>query len=167
MTDRIESSIVIERSYKAELEDIWALWTTKEGFESWWGPEGFRADVHRIEARMDGALHYDMVADTPEMIAAMKDMGEPGSTACSGRFSEFRPQQRIALSQIIDFLPGVEPYDSLIEVDFIPAPDGQVRMIVTLHQMHDAQTTNMQQQGFMSQLSKLDRRMAGRNKRES
>jgi hypothetical protein len=31
-------------------------------------------------------------------------------------------------------------------------------MIVTLHQMHDLQTTNMQEAGFMSQLSKLDRR---------
>lgn len=158
MTDRIESSIVIERSYKAELEDLWALWTTKAGFESWWGPEGFRADVHRIEGRLGGALHYDMVADTPEMIAAMKDMGEPSATACRGHFSEFKPQERVALSQIIDFLPGVEPYDSLIEVDFIPAPNEHVRMIVTLHQMHDAQTTGMQQQGFLSQLSKLDRR---------
>lgn len=158
MADQIESSIVIERSYKAELEDIWALWTTKEGFESWWGPEGFRADVHRIEARPGGALHYNMVADTPEVIAAMKDMGEPTSTACRGRFSEFRPQERLALSQIIDFLPGVEPYDSLIEVDIIRAQGGHVRMIVTLHQMHDVQTTQMQQEGFLSQLSKLDKR---------
>lgn len=158
MADQIESSIVIERSYKAELEDIWALWTTKEGYESWWGPEGFRADVHRIEARPGGALHYNMVADTPEVIAAMKDMGEPTSTACRGRFSEFRPQERLALSQVIDFLPGVEPYDSLIEVDIIRAQGGHVRMIVTLHQMHDVQTTQMQQEGFLSQLSKLDKR---------
>jgi hypothetical protein len=31
-------------------------------------------------------------------------------------------------------------------------------MIVTLSQMHDVQTTKMQKAGFMSQLSKLDRR---------
>jgi hypothetical protein len=31
--------------------ELWKLWTTKDGFESWWGPEGFRADVHTIEAR--------------------------------------------------------------------------------------------------------------------
>lgn len=158
MNDRIESSIVIERSYEAALEDLWALWTTKEGFESWWGPDGFRADVHRMEASPGGAIHYDMVADTPEAIAAMKAMGEPAITTCKGHFSEFRPGERLALSQIIDFLPGVEPYDSLIEVDFLPLAEGRVRMIVTLHQMHDAQTTRMQQAGFMSQLSKLDKR---------
>jgi uncharacterized protein YndB with AHSA1/START domain len=150
--------MVIERTYKAEPEELWALWTTKDGFESWWGPEDFRADVHRIEARLDGALHYDMVADTPEMVAAMKDMGQPSSTACRGSFSEFNPHERLVLTQVIDFVPGVQPYDSRMEVDFIPAAEGQVRMVVTLSQMHDAQTTEMQQQGFVSQLSKLDRR---------
>jgi uncharacterized protein YndB with AHSA1/START domain len=159
MGDNIEPAIVIERSYEAKLDDIWVLWTTDEGFESWWGPEGFRADVHRMEARPGGAVHYDMVADAPEAIAAMKAMGEPATTACRGHFSEFRPRERLALSQVIDFLPGVEPYDSLIEVAFAPAPDGRVRMAVTLHPMHDEQTSRMQQQGFMSQLSKLDRRL--------
>lgn len=157
MTDQIKTSIVIERIYKAEPEELWALWTTKEGFESWWGPKGFRADVHRIEARLGGALHYDMVADTPAMVTAMKNMGQPPSTECKGSFSEFRPCERLALTQVIDFLPGVKPYDSRMEIDFIPASDGHVRMIVTLGQMHDAQTTKMQQEGFTSQLSKLDR----------
>lgn len=158
MKDQIKASIVIERSYKAELEELWSLWTTKEGFQSWWGPEGFRADVHRIEAQPGGALHYDMVADTPEMVAAMQNMGEPTSTECKGSFSEFRPYERLVLTQIIDFLPGVEPYESRTEVDFIRASDGYVRMIVTLSRMHDAQTTEMQREGFTSQLSKLDRR---------
>lgn len=156
--DRIEASIVIERRYKAEIADLWALWTTRDGFESWWGPEGFRADVHLIEARLEGALHYDMVADSSEAIAAMKEMSAPASTSCKGRFSAFALHERLALSQVIDFLPGVNAYESLIEVDFAPMPDGYVRMIVTLHQMHDVQTTKMQQEGFMSQLAKLDRR---------
>ncbi|MCW6530848.1 MULTISPECIES: SRPBCC family protein [Sphingomonas] len=158
MTDQIQSSIVIERSYAADREALWALWTTKDGFESWWGPEGFRADVREIEAQPDGALHYAMVADAPDMVAAMKQMGQPTSTECKGRFSEFRPYDRLVLTQIIDFLPGVQPYDSTIEVDFIPAAEGKVRMIVTLHQMHDAKMTQMQRMGFTSQLTKLDKR---------
>ena len=43
-------------------------------------------------------------------------------------------------------------------MDFIPASSGHTRMVVTLSQMHDAQTTQMQREGFTSQLSKLDRR---------
>lgn len=163
MTDAIQTSIVIERTYKSEPEELWALWTTKEGFESWWGPEDFRADVRRIDANPGGALHYDMVAATPAMEAAMKNMGQPTSTECRGHFSEFRPCERLVLTQVIDFLPGVQPYDSTMEVDFIPASEGHVRMIVTLSQMHDAQTTQMQRNGFTSQLSKLDKRFGWRN----
>ena len=158
MNSQIESSIVIERAYEADVEELWDLWTTKDGFESWWGPQDFRADVHRIEARLGGTLHYDMVANTPAMIAAMKNMGQPASHPCRGSFTEFRPHERLVLTQLIDFLPGVEPYDSTMVVDFFPVAEGRVRMVVTLSQMHNAQFTQMQKQGFTSQLSKLDRR---------
>jgi len=158
MNDQIQSNIVIERTYKADPEELWELWTTKDGFESWWGPQDFRADVHTIEARVGGALHYDMVADTAEAIEAMQQMGAPTSQPCRGSFTEFRPCERLVLTQNIDFLPGVDPYDSTMQVDFFPADNGHVRMIVTLSHMHNAQTTRMQQEGFTSQLSKLDKR---------
>lgn len=162
MTDRIESSLVIERTYTAGLDEIWELWTTKDGFESWWGPQGFRADVHTIDARPGGTLHYDMVADTPEAIAAMKQMGQPSSTACRGKFSECRPRERLSLTQVIDFLPDVTAYDNTITVDLYPVDEGRVRMVVTLQQMHDATTTAMQREGMGSQMTKLDSRYGWR-----
>lgn len=152
--------IVVERTYRARVEDIWALWTTKDGFESWWGPVGFRADVHEIEPREGGALRYDMVADTPEMIEAMKQMGEPASHPTRARFSEFRPHERLAVTSVIDFLPGVAAYDSTMVVDFIPKGDA-VKMIVTLGPMHNETFTGMQLEGFTSQLTKLDDRFGG------
>ena len=33
-----QAVIVIERTYRAQVEELWALWTTMAGFESWWGP---------------------------------------------------------------------------------------------------------------------------------
>lgn len=158
MSDTIASSLVIERTYAANPEELWELWTTKDGFESWWGPQEFRTDVHTIEPRQGGALHYDMVADTPESAAAMESMGAPTTQPCSGIFSEFRPNERLVLTQVIDFLPGVVPYDSTIAVDFLAAALGRTRMVVTLSQMHDAATTGMQREGFLSQLHKLDTR---------
>jgi hypothetical protein len=38
-------TVVLERTYQARVEEQWALWTIKKGFESWWGPEGFRVKV--------------------------------------------------------------------------------------------------------------------------
>ncbi|HEX5261962.1 MAG TPA: SRPBCC domain-containing protein, partial [Phenylobacterium sp.] len=60
-----QAAIVIERTYRASVEDLWALWTTKAGFESWWGPEGFRVEVNVMDARLGGALDYEMIADAP------------------------------------------------------------------------------------------------------
>ena len=58
--------VVPERTYRAWAEELWDLWTTKKGFELWWGPEGFRVEVRTLEARTGGALHYDMIVDAPE-----------------------------------------------------------------------------------------------------
>jgi uncharacterized protein YndB with AHSA1/START domain len=151
------SNITIERTYKASLSDVWALWTTKDGFESWWGPEGFRVEVSRLDARVGGELHYDMIADAPEMIEAMKRMGQPVSHQTHGSFTELRPRDRLVLTHIIDFLPGVTPYESTIVAEFFPVGD-RVRMVVTLSPMHDEAFSRMQREGFTSQLTKLDRR---------
>jgi len=152
--------VVIERSYRASIEELWALWTTKEGFESWWGPEGFRVEVHEMQARVGGTLHYDMIADAPETVAAMKEMGRPISHETRGKFSELKPNERLVLTHVIDFLPGVTPYESRIDVDFVAVSD-KTRMVVTLYAMHDETFTGMQAQGFTSQLTKLDKRFGG------
>lgn len=152
--------VVVERSYRATLDEVWSLWTTKEGFESWWGPQGFRADVHVIEARAGGTLQYDMVADTPEMVAAMKEAGRPGSHPTTSTFTEVVPKTRLVLTNVIDFLPGVATYKSDIEVD-LSESGGTVRMVVTLEGMHNEAFSQMQKEGFTSQLTKLDTRFGG------
>jgi uncharacterized protein YndB with AHSA1/START domain len=154
-------TVVIERTYRATIEELWELWTTKGGFESWWGPEGFRAEVHAIEPRTNGKLHYDMIAETPEMVEAMKQMGRPGSHGTHARFSEFTPHKRLVLTHVVDFLPGVKTYESTIVAEFFPSGEW-VRMVVTLHPMHDEEFTRMSAEGLASQLTKLDRRFDGK-----
>lgn len=98
-----------------------------------------------------------MVADTPEMIAVMKQMGRPASHPTHARFTEMKPRERLAITNVIDFLPGVATYESVIGVDFASQGD-RVRMVVTLDPMHSDEFTKMQEQGFTSQLTKLDTR---------
>jgi uncharacterized protein YndB with AHSA1/START domain len=151
----------LERTYRVPIEDLWELWTTKAGFESWWGPEGFRVEVHALEARAEGALEYDMIAHAPDSIAAMKRMGQPLSHGTRGRFAEFKPlERRLTLVHVIDFIPGVEPYESTIKVDFHPSGD-HARMVVTLHPHRGPHWTKMSAEGFRSQLTKLDKRFGG------
>ena len=152
-----DQKVVIERTYRATIEELWALWTTKDGFESWWGPEGFRAEVHAIEPRVNGRLHYDMIAATPEMVEAMKQMGRPSSHETRAQFSELSPRERLVLTHVVDFLAGVKTYESTIVAEFFPSGEW-VRMVVTLHPMHDEEFTKMSAAGLSSQLTKLDKR---------
>ena len=152
-----QAAVVVERTYRATVEELWALWATKEGFESWWGPEQFRVEVHKLEPREGGALDYDMIADTPEAIAAMKEMGQPTSHGTHGVYTVFEPHRRLRLTHVIDFVPGQAPYETLIDVDFIPAGD-KARMVVTIHPHLDPNWTRMSVEGFTSQLTKLDTR---------
>ncbi|HZZ68478.1 MAG TPA: SRPBCC domain-containing protein [Phenylobacterium sp.] len=153
----VQAAVVIERTYRAAVEELWALWATKDGFESWWGPEGFRVEVHRLEPREGGALEYDMIADAPEMVAAMRQMGRPASHPARAVYAEFQPHTRLRLVHVIDFIPGQAAYENTIEVDFAAAGD-QVRMVVTAHPHLDPEMTKMSVEGFTSQLGKLDRR---------
>lgn len=153
----VQAAVVIERRYRASLDELWSLWTTKAGFESWWGPEGFRVEVHRLEAKTGGALDYDMIADAPEAVAAMQEMGQPISHGTHGVYAVLEPQSRLSLVHAIDFIPDQAPYDSIIDVAFIA--DGEmVRMITTLHPHLDPHWTKMSTEGYSSQLTKLDRR---------
>lgn len=157
------SKVVFERTYRARVGELWKLWTTKEGFESWWGPEGFRAEVYTLEAHVGGILHYDMIADAPAQIAAMKQLGRPTTHEAHARFTEYRPLERLAITTVIDFLPGVKPYESTMVVEFFRSGENgeNVRIVVTLDPMHDEETTRMSTLGFTSQLTKLETRFGG------
>ena len=165
MTERSKSSaavatkppVVIERTYRATLAELWDLWATKEGFESWWSPDGLRVEVHALDARPGGRLLYNMIVDGAEQIAAMKQMGLPVSHEERGTFTEFRLHQRLAITLAIDFVPDVPAYDNKIVVEFFPEGE-HVRMVVTLGPMHNEEFTRLSTIGFTSALTKLDKR---------
>jgi uncharacterized protein YndB with AHSA1/START domain len=155
------SSTVIERTYRARVEELWDLWTTKEGFESWWGAEGSRVEVHTIEAREGGALHYDMIAVAPADIATRNQLDLEPANSVRARFAELRPYQRLVLTHVIDFVPGVKPYEQMIAVDFFPA-GATVRMVTTIEPLHSDEFTETSVRVFNKQLEMLDARFQGR-----
>jgi len=146
--------ITIERTFDAPVEDVWELWTTKEGIESWWGPNGFMVKVRKIDLRPGGELEYAMIAVGEGEIAYMKKAGMPVSTEHRITYTEITPQERLVYTQKADFIPGVDPYDVGTMVEFHPSGQG-VRMVLTIDAMHDEHWTNMAVMGWESELGKL------------
>lgn len=146
--------ITLERTLRAPVEEIWALWTTKEGFESWWGPDGFSVTVRSLDLRPDGLLKYAMTATAPEQVAFMKRAGLDLTTETTIVYKEVLPLQRLTYINLIDFVPGVGAYDVATQVELIPA-SGAVRMVLTFDPMHDETWTQRMISGWESQLDKL------------
>ena len=99
-------TITIERTFDATVEDVWEMWTTKEGVEAWWGPDGFDVTVFELDVRPGGGLHYSMNARGAEQIAFMEKEKMPTSHVVRGRFTTVVRHQRLAFIQIVDFVPG-------------------------------------------------------------
>jgi uncharacterized protein YndB with AHSA1/START domain len=153
----------IERAYAASIDDAWALWTTKTGIESWWGPEGFDVTVSSLDVRPGGQLVYLMTAKAPEQVAFMKRAGMPLSNECRVRYTEVSPRSRLAYKTLTDFVPDVPPYEVATVVVLRATIDG-VRLTVTFDAMHDDVWTERARAGHESQLRKLDALMAAQGK---
>ena len=153
--------ITIERFLAAPLAEVWALWTTAEGIESWWGPEGFTVTVQAMDVRPGGVLLYTMTATAAPQIAFMKQHGMPLSTGAKITYAETVPLTRLRYIHLVDFVPGVTAYDvgTLLELE---AVGDRVRMRLTLDPMHDAEWTRRAAMGWESELGRLEALLAGK-----
>jgi uncharacterized protein YndB with AHSA1/START domain len=156
-----DDRITLERAYDASPTDVFALWTTKDGIESWWAPDGFVAEVQKLVLEPGGELEYTMTATSPEMVKFMTDAGMPLSTAASKTFIEIVPAERLSYSSLVDFVPGVEPYEHDTVVELQPAAEG-VRAVMTIEPLHDEEWTQRLVMGRRNELENLAKLLAAR-----
>jgi uncharacterized protein YndB with AHSA1/START domain len=153
---------VIERLFSASLSEVWALWTTAEGIESWWGPEGFRVTVQALDLRPGGVLRYTMTATAAPQSRFMNRHGMPLSTASRVTYAEVVPRSRLRYLHLVDFVSGVPAYEvgTLLELE---AFGEAVRMRLTLDPMHDEEWSRRAVMGWESEIGKLEALIAARS----
>ncbi|HKQ69334.1 MAG TPA: SRPBCC domain-containing protein [Polyangiaceae bacterium] len=156
--------IKIERTYKAPLDDVWDLWTTKDGIEAWWGPDGFSVKVHTLDLRASGQMRYAMTASGAPQIEFMKRAGMPLTTETLITFTEVTPKTRLAYDTLTDFIQGIEPYQAATLVELFPIAGG-VKMVLTIDAMHSEEWTQRAVMGWESELGKLEKLIAQRGGR--
>ncbi|NJN35803.1 MAG: SRPBCC domain-containing protein [Nitrospiraceae bacterium] len=158
-------SIRFERTYDAPIEDVWALWTTKEGLQEWFAPEGMQFEVAALELRVGGAFDHVMTAVGPEQVAYLTNSKMAPSARVNGRFVEIVRHRRLRIRFNIDFVPGVELYAYDMAVDFQVDADC-VRMIVTADRHPDPEMTRGAILGLRSQLQRFELAITARSTKE-
>ena len=145
----------IDRTFQSTLTDVWALWTTSDGIESWWGPEGFTVTVRSLDLQAGGRLQYTMTATAAPQVAFMHANGMPIATEATITYSEVTPMTRLAYVHLVDFVPDVAAYDVATVVELVEQEHG-VRLLLTLDPMHDPMWTERAIAGWQSELGKLE-----------
>jgi uncharacterized protein YndB with AHSA1/START domain len=144
----------LERTYPTSPEALWELWTTADGIESWWAPDGFEVEVDELELRPGGRLAYTMTATAPEQIAFMRSAGLPLGTRSEKTFTEVDAPRRLAYDSLVDFVPGVEPYTFATVVDLEPVAEA-VKVTMTVEAMHNEEWTQRLLAGRANELDNL------------
>ena len=156
-----QRQITIERTYEASSDDIWQLWTTAEGIESWWAPDGFTVAVRKLELEPAGELLYAMTATAPEQIAFMQSAGMPLMNEARKTFTAVDRPHRLGYMSVVDFVPGIEPYEFATVVELEPRSGG-VRVVMTIDPMHDEEWTQRLVAGRENELDNLAAVIAAR-----
>ncbi len=149
--------LTLERTFRAPIHKVWELWTTRKGIEAWWGPDGFSVDVRSLELRAGGELVYVMSAVAQEQIDYMKKAGMPASTQHTLTFTEVIPPRRLAYRSMVDFVPGVAPYEVETLLELHEVEGGGTRLVLTFDAMHDDRWTQLARMGHESELERLER----------
>jgi uncharacterized protein YndB with AHSA1/START domain len=153
--------LTLERTLKASIAEVWELWTTRDGIESWWGPEGFSVAVRDLDLRPGGELVYAMSAVGPDQVEYMAKAGMPLVTEHRLTYTRIDPPRLLAYRDLADFIPGVEPYEVNTVVELSEADDG-VRMVLTFDAMHDDRWTQLAVMGRESEAGRLEALLAAR-----
>lgn len=149
-----QQRITIERTYPASVEEVWDLWTSSEGIEAWWAPDGFTVEVSKLDLVPGGELRYSMTASAPAQVEFMRTAGMPLRTEARKTYTEVERGRRLGYLSLVDYAPGVHPYQHDTLIEFVPAGEG-VHVVMTMEPMHDEDWTQRLIAGRNNELDNL------------
>jgi hypothetical protein len=105
-----------------------------------------------------------MIASAPEQIEFMKKANMPISHSTRGRFGDIAPLRHLELLHVIDFVPGLKPYEHRMRVEFFTEKGG-ARMTITVEPHSTPEWSQRAAVGMESQLTKVPGVLAARAER--
>jgi uncharacterized protein YndB with AHSA1/START domain len=152
--------LTVERTFRARIEAVWALWTTRAGIESWWSPEHLRTTVKTLDVRPGGEIDIDIryaaIETSPEFVQVFETAGVPVNIVIRGRFSEVVPPRLISFQQFHDLGRQSEPYEIFTRVELRPIEES-VHLLLTAYAVPTPHWTTLGSPGLEGQIDRLVR----------
>ena len=161
MKTRPRPKLILERTYEATPEEIWGLWTSRDGIEMLLPPDGFKVEVSKLDLRPGGDLVYVMTAVGREQVEYMTKAGLSLVTEQHVVFVEIDPPRRLVSRELADFIPGVETYEVETVLE-LSAVEGGTHLALSFDAMHDDRWTENARLGREQELRRLGELLAKR-----
>lgn len=137
-------AFTIERAFRAPVEKVWRMWTTREGLETWFVPDGFVSTVEALDVRVGGRFAIRMRSAEHDLVN-------------HGTYTVVQPHRELAWAWRFDIFlqPGESPYDVPIRVSLAPTPEGGTRMVFAQGPLASPEHTEGSRQGVLSNFEKM------------
>ena len=103
-----EDAVVIERTFNANVDLIWQMWTDPSHFKNWYGPKGFTIPVADMDLRVGGRRLICMASPDGKM--KMWTVGE---------YKEIVPNERLVYTESVSDENG-----NVVSPSAMGMPDG-------------------------------------------
>ena len=152
--DVANRELTIERELPASPDAVWSSWTTVEGLEAWWGPEGWTTTVRTLDVRPGGLWHFGMGPD-----------GAPPEVWVRAIYSE------VIHGSVLSYVEGfsdetgadLDPESNAVTVEFFGLDRGRTRLVLRTRFASDERLEHIIALGFVGGwtggLDRLDRHL--------
>jgi uncharacterized protein YndB with AHSA1/START domain len=154
----VSRRVTLTRTLRATADEVWSMWTTTEGLESWWGPDGFRVEVRSLDLRPGGLLRYAMIAVEADKIAFVRANGMPTTSETTIRYVDIDAPRRLAYVNLVDFVPDQPTYEVATVMELSPVGDA-TQLELTFDAMHAPEWTARMTAGWEQELDRLVARL--------
>jgi uncharacterized protein YndB with AHSA1/START domain len=149
---------VLDQTLAAPVDAVWALWTTREGLERWWGSEQFVTSVRGLDPRVEGKieieLRYRPAVEDPRRIAEFEAAGVPTSIVQRGAFIDVVPGASLAFVLWIDAGPQARSTQITMRVE-LSGYHGRTRLRLSAEGPSSAHWTALAEANLRGQLARL------------
>jgi uncharacterized protein YndB with AHSA1/START domain len=150
----------VERTLRAPIEEVWELWTTREGIQSWWGTEGYAVKVRALDLRPGGLLEIESTATGPKQIEMALKFWMPVTVVLRFNYTEIDAPKVLAFRARVDYIQKVKPYDAVTKVELTPLGRA-TRLALTIGVMHDDTWNQRAVTNWEAQLAQLATKLGG------
>ena len=97
-----------------------------------------------------------MTATAQPQIDFMQANGMPLANTSHKTFVDVEPNKKLSYNSLVDFVPGMEPYNFLTVVTMDPVEDG-TKVVMEMHPLHDKEWTGRLVAGRQNELDNLEK----------